>query len=127
MDMKGDSMWLTIWEMRKMQIKVIMGWQLTPLRISSVQFSRSVMSNSLRPHKLQRTRPPCPSPTPRVHSNSYPSSWWCHPAISSSVVPFSACPQSFALGYLVLKKRKSVLVRVEKLEPLWTAGRVIWK
>ena len=54
----------------------------------SVQFSRSVMSDSLRPHESQHARPPCPSPTPRVHSNSRPSSWWCHPAISSSVVPF---------------------------------------
>ena len=60
----------------------------------SVQFSRSVVSNSLRPHELQHTRPPCPSPTPRVHSNSRSSSRWCHPAISSSVVPFSSCPQS---------------------------------
>ena len=62
--------------------------------ISSVQFSCSVMSDSLRPHKLQHTRPPCPSPTPGVHSNSLPSSQWCHPAISSSVVLFSSCPQS---------------------------------
>ena len=60
---------------------------------SSVQFS-SVMSDSLRPHELQHARPPCPSPTPRVHSNSCASSQWCHPAISSSVVPFSSCPQS---------------------------------
>ena len=62
--------------------------------ISSVQFSRSVVSNSLRPHESQHARPPCPSPTPRVHSDSRPSSQWCHPAISSSVVPFSSCPQS---------------------------------
>ena len=62
--------------------------------ISSVQFSRSVMSDSLRPHELQHARPPCPSPTPRVHSNSNPSSRWYHPAVSSSVVPFSSCPQS---------------------------------
>ena len=61
---------------------------------SSVQFSRSVVSDSLRPHELQHTRPPCPSPTPRVHSNSCPSSQWCHLAISSSIVPFSSCPQS---------------------------------
>ena len=61
---------------------------------NSVQFSRSVVSNSLRPHESQHTRPPCPSPTPGVHSDSCPSSWWCHPAISSSVVPFSSCPQS---------------------------------
>ena len=54
----------------------------------------SVMSNSLRPHKSQHARPPCPSPTPRVHSNSRPSSQWCHQAISFSVVPFSSCPQS---------------------------------
>ena len=52
------------------------------------------MSDSLRPHESQHTRPPCPSPTPRVHSNSRPLSRWCHPAISSSVVPFSCCPQS---------------------------------
>ena len=52
------------------------------------------MSDSLWPHESQHTRPPCPSPTPGVHSNSYPSSWWCHPAISSSVIPFSSCPQT---------------------------------
>ena len=61
---------------------------------SSVQFSGSVVSDSLRPHELQHTRPPCPSPTPGLHSNLCPSSCWCHPAISSSVVPFSSCPQS---------------------------------
>ena len=62
--------------------------------ISSVQFSHSVMSDSLRPHESQHTRPPCPSPTPGVHSDSHPSSRWYHPAISSSVVPFSSCAQS---------------------------------
>ena len=62
--------------------------------ISSVQFSRSVVSDCLQPHESQHARPPCPSPTPRVHSNSCPSSRWCHPAISSSIVPFSSCPQS---------------------------------
>ena len=61
---------------------------------SSIQFSRSVMSDSLRPHESQHTRPPCPLPTPRVYSNSCPLSWWCHPAISSSIVPLSYCPQS---------------------------------
>ena len=66
----------------------------TLMYISSVQFSRWVLSDSLRPHELQHARPPCPSPTPRVHSNSCPSSQWCHPAISSSVVPFSSFPQS---------------------------------
>ena len=64
-------------------------------KFSSVQFSHSVVSNSLRPHEPQHTRPPCPSPTPRVHPNSCPLSGWCHPTISSSVVPFSSCPQSF--------------------------------
>ena len=61
---------------------------------SSFQFSHSVVSNSLWPHELQHARPPCPSPTPGVYPNSCPSSWCCHPAISSSVVPFSSCPQS---------------------------------
>ena len=59
-----------------------------------VQFSCSVVSDSLRPHESQHTRPPCPSPTPGVHSDSRPLSQWCHPAISSSVIPFSSCPQS---------------------------------
>ena len=63
-------------------------------QFSSVQFSRSVVSDSLRPHESQHTRPPCPSPTPGIHSDSCPSSRWCHPAISSSVFPFSSCPQS---------------------------------
>ena len=62
--------------------------------ISSVQFSRSVVSDSLRPHESQHIRPPCPSPTPRVYLNSCPSSRWWHPAISSSVIPFSSCSQS---------------------------------
>ena len=64
------------------------------LLLGSVQFSRSVVSDSLRPHESQRARPPCPSPTPGVHSDSRPSSQWCHPAISSSVIPFPSCPQS---------------------------------
>ena len=60
----------------------------------SVQFHHSVVSNSFRPHESQNARPPCPSPTPGVYPNSCPSNRWCHPAISSSVVPFSSCPQS---------------------------------
>ena len=64
------------------------------LQFSSIQFSHSVVSDSLWPHELQHARPPCPLPTPRVHPNSCPSSQWCHPAISSSVVPFFSCPQS---------------------------------
>ena len=70
-------------------------WYIPPLGISSVQFSRSVMSNSLWPHRLQHARPPCPSPTPRVYPNSCPLSQWYHPTISSSVVPFSSHFQSF--------------------------------
>ena len=77
-------------------------WVLTPLYVVlksqflSVQFSWShpVVSDSLWPHELWHARPPCPSPTPGVYSNSCPSSQWCHPAISSSVIPFSSCPQS---------------------------------
>ena len=61
----------------------------------SVQFSRSVVSNSLQPQETQHARPPCPSPTPWVYPNSCPLSRWCHPTISSSVVPFSSCPQCF--------------------------------
>ena len=78
---------------------MILGKSFT-LRISndrlhlSVQFSHSVVSDSLQPHESQHAKPPCPSPTPRVHPNSCPSSRCCHPAISSSVIPFSSCPQS---------------------------------
>ena len=64
-------------------------------QFSLVQFSHSVMSDSWRPHEPQHARPPCPSPTPGVYPNPCPSSRWCHPTISSSVVPFSSCPQSF--------------------------------
>ena len=63
-------------------------------QFSSVQFSHSVMSDSLQPHGLQHARLPCPSPTPGAYSNSCPSSQWCHPTISCSVIPFSSCPQS---------------------------------
>ena len=68
---------------------------LLPPALSSVQFSCSVVSDSLWPHGLQHFRPPCPSPTPGACLNSCPLSRWCHPTISSSVVPFSSCPQSF--------------------------------
>ena len=82
---------------------------------SSVQFSRSVMSNSLRPHEWQHARPPCPSPTPGVHSYSRLSSQWCHPAISPSVVPFSKWGKSgekdimMVFSYLLLKKNKDLI------------------
>ena len=72
---------------------------------SSVQFSHSVVSDSLQPHELQHARPLCPSPTPGVHSDSHPSSRWCHPAISSSVVPFSSCPQSLPASESFLKSQ----------------------
>ena len=71
----------------------------------SVQFSSSVVSESLRPHESQHARPPCPSPTPGLHSDSRPSSQWCHPAISSSVVPFSTCPQSPPASVFSLKQK----------------------
>ena len=89
-EMKGGSRW------DRWQKVVISEWACINLlfQFSSVQFSRSVVSDSLRLHESQPARPPCPSPTPRVHSDSHPSSRWCHPAISSSVVPFSSCPQS---------------------------------
>ena len=61
----------------------------------SVQFSHSVVSNSLQPHGMKQARPPCPAPTPRVYPNSCPLGQWCHPTISSSVIPFSSCLQSF--------------------------------
>ena len=75
------------------------GQTMVGIMLVMVQFSHSVMSDSLPPHESQHTRPPCPSPTPGVHSNSCPSSRWCHPAISSSVVLFSSHPQCVpALG-----------------------------
>ena len=83
-------------------LRVTVAWELVPDASrqgiswdSSVQFSCSVVSDSLRPHGLQHARPPCPSPTPKACSNSCPSNRWCHPAISSSVVPFSSSLQSF--------------------------------
>ena len=69
--------------------------QFNSIQFNSVQFSRSVVSDSLRPHDLQHSRSPCPSPTPRAYPNPCPLSRWCYPTISSSVVPFSSCPQSF--------------------------------
>ena len=69
------------------------------IQFSSVKFSCSVVSDSLWPHESQHARPPYSSPTPRVYSNSCPSSRWCHPAISSSVVPFSSCPQSLPASW----------------------------
>ena len=84
------------------------------VQFSSVQFIHSVMSDSWRPHRLQHTRPPYPSPTPRVCSNSCPSSWWCHPAISSSVVPFSSCPQSLPPSIRVFSNESTLHMRWPK-------------
>ena len=77
-----------------LEMRADVGWYCCLWAFSSVQLSHSVVSDSLQPHESQHARPPCPSPTPGVYSNSCPSSRWCHPAISSSVVPFSSCPQS---------------------------------
>ena len=78
-----------------MIINFAISMSLSVEQFSSVQFSRSVVSDSLQPHEPQRARPPCPSPTPGVHPDPCPSSQWCHPTISSSVIPFFSCPQSF--------------------------------
>ena len=94
----GSWLWIRSWTpYAKFRLKLKkVGKPTRPFRcqFSSVQFSHSVMSDSLLPHESQHARPPCLSPTPGVHSDSRPSSQWCHPAISSSVVPFSSCPQS---------------------------------
>ena len=73
----------------------LQGDQTSQSKRKSIQFSCSVASDSLQPHGMQHSRPPCPSPTPGVYSDSCPSSQWCHPTISSSVIPFSSCLQSF--------------------------------
>ena len=83
------------------------------VQFSSVQFSHSVISDSLWPHELQHTRPPCPSPTPRVHPNPCPLSQWCHPTISSSVVPFSSCPSSL-LGIRVFSNESALRIKWPK-------------
>ena len=83
------------WVRQQSSLGMTWGTKFCQLFPQSVQFSHSVMSNSLRAHGLQHTRLPCPSPTPRACSNSCPSSRWCHPTISSSVIPFSSCLRSF--------------------------------
>ena len=86
---------LVIWDLMLLgELNIIFKRWILVYQFSSVQFSHSVVSDSLRPHESQHARPPCPSPSPGVHSNSRPLSRWCHPAIPSSVVPFSSCPQS---------------------------------
>ena len=83
-----------IWISGTIWLEPVGEWLPKSTVFSSAQFSRSVVSDPLPPHESQHARPPCPSPTSEVYSNSCPSSRWCHPAISSSVVPFSSCPQS---------------------------------
>ena len=90
---------MLLWKNKIVLLRQIIEWLLyskncETYQLSSVQFSRSVVFDSLQPRETQHARPPCPSPTPGVHSDSCPSSQWCHLAISSSVVPFSSCPQS---------------------------------
>ena len=97
-----------------------------------VQFSYSVVSDSLWPHGLQLARPPCPSPTPGVHSSSCRSSWWCHPAISFSVVPFSSCPQSFPasgsfqMSQLLTSGGQSIGVSASNEHPGLISFRMDW-
>ena len=83
---------------------------------SSVQFSHSVMSDSLWPHESQHTRPPRPSPTPGVHPDSCASNWWCHPAISSSVFPFSSCPQSLPASKRIISRISETEEQISELE-----------
>ena len=94
------------------QLCNIPSWECTILDLSSVQLSLSVVYDSLRPHESQHARPPCPSPSPGFHSNSRPSSWWCHPAISSSVIPFSSCTQSLPAS--VFSNESTLLMRWPK-------------
>ena len=115
-----------LWELCHSEI---LCWYVISYQTSSVQFSHSVVPDSLRPHELKHTRPPCPSPTPRVHSNSCPSSRWCHPAISSSVVPFSSCPnpsqhQSLPMSQLFTWGGQSI--GVSALYSPWGLKRFDW-
>ena len=100
--------------------------EISLLRFSSVQFSRSVVSNSLWPLELQHTRHPCPSPTPRVHSNLCPSSRWCHPIILSSVVRFSSCPQFFPASESFHRKLISCIGTSAWLTYCMFASNVEW-
>ena len=108
-----------------------------PEQLCSIQFSHSVVSDSLRPHELQHAKPPCPSQAPGVYSNSCPSSRWCHPAISSSVVPFSSCPQplpasgSFTVNQLFTWGGQSIGVSASaSVLPMntqdWSPGWTVW-
>ena len=97
------------------------------LQIQKVQFSCSVMSVSLWPHEPQHARPPCPSPTPRVHPNPPPLSRWCHPTVSFSVIPFSSCPQSFtASGSFQMSQLLEGWLKKLKHPPADPEGRQHW-
>ena len=108
------------------------------VKLSSVRFSHSVVSDSLWPHELQHARSPCPSPTPRGHPNPYPSNQWCHPAISFSFVPFSSCPQSlpssgsFPMSQLFLWGGQSIGVSASapvlqmNTQDWYTLGWTLW-
>ena len=87
-----SRIWYLKWRFHHFGELLSFPWSLLYITQSVSQFNHTVMSDSLQPHESQHARPLCPSPTPGVHSNSCPSSWWCHPAISSSVIPFSSCP-----------------------------------
>ena len=89
----GFTGWVLHWCEMKMWEEAS-AWRNSMTVISSVQFSCSVVFDSLQPHELKHARPPCPSPTPGVHPNPCPLCWWCHPTISSSIIPFPSCPQS---------------------------------
>ena len=106
-----DEKWHYIIIKESIQQEDIIIVNICSLNISSVQFSRWVMSDSLRPHESQHARPPCPSPTPGVHPNSCASSRWCHPAISSSVIPFSSCPQSLPASGRVFSNESTLCMR----------------
>ena len=92
---RAHSVWESLSFQRLLPVEDVTREGLSPIWFSTVQFSRSVVSNSLRPHGLQHAKPPCPSPTPGVYSNSCPLSQWCHLTMASSVIPFSSCLQSF--------------------------------
>ena len=106
-DMTERLNWTEVIKAKKLRKTV--GWERLEYRSVGVQFSHSVVSDSLRPYEPQHARPPCPSPAPRVHSDSRPSSRWCHPAISSSVIPFS-CPQ--------FKYSQSLILSLSNISPL---------
>ena len=110
----------TVWRKRNL-LHCWWEWKLAQLleEFSSVQFSRSVVSNFLWPHELQHARPPCLPPTPRVHPNPCPLSRWCHPSISSSVAPFSFCPQSLPASGSFQMSLRRVWRLFKKLKIEW--------